>query len=112
MSNNNYFTITYKILSYLKHCYEQSKDVDPNILNAGTFNISEKQFIRTLKMLISEGYIEGVSVQETLDGYHILSNLQKSSITPKGLEYLAENSMMKKMYKVLKEVKDWLPIIK
>ncbi|WP_158593127.1 hypothetical protein [Lactobacillus sp. ESL0233] len=38
MSNNDYFTIAYKILSYLKYCYENGQDTDPNILKADTFD--------------------------------------------------------------------------
>ncbi|WP_260312134.1 YjcQ family protein [Lactococcus lactis] len=30
-------------------------------------------------------------------------------MTIKGIEYLDENSMMKKAYKTLKELKDWIP---
>lgn len=32
MANNDYFSVTYKILSYLKYCYEHGEQLDPNIL--------------------------------------------------------------------------------
>lgn len=109
MSNNDYFSIAYKILSYLKYCYEHGQKADPNILSPQTFNISTQQFVMTLQMLTEDGYMKGMSVTHTLDGGTIVNNLKESRITSDGLQYLAENSMMKKAYAVFKEVRDWLP---
>ncbi|MRH08478.1 head protein [Lactobacillus reuteri] len=108
MSNNDFFTVAYKVLSYLKWCYENGKSPDVDILNADTFNISKVQFGNTLKMLKDHGYIDGVSITRTLNGTLVIA-ISNASITVEGLQYLAENSMMKKAYNVLKEVKDWLP---
>jgi len=108
MRNNDYFTVAYKILSYLRKCYENGEDADPNILTADTFKISKKQFLRTLQMLLEDGYIKGLSLESTIGGPTIVSNLSWSRITSSGLQYLSENSMMKKAYKALKEVRDWL----
>ncbi|SEN01922.1 YjcQ protein [Ligilactobacillus sp. WC1T17] len=47
MSNNDYFSIAYKILSYLKYCYENGIDVDVDVLSPGTLNISSRQFCQT-----------------------------------------------------------------
>lgn len=77
----------------------------------GTFNIDQKQFLRTLKMLLDDGYITGVSLTRTINGPMIVNNIHNTEITSNGLQYLEENSMMQKAYKVLKEVRDWLPYI-
>lgn len=111
MSHNNYFSIAYKILSYLKYCYEHGEDPDLNILNASTFEISSNQFYRTLQMLMDDGYIKGLKFTPTKSG-NIVNGLDRICITSNGLQYLEENSMMKKAYKIFKEVKDWLPLIK
>lgn len=108
MNNNDFFTVAYKILSYLKFCYENGKTPDPNILNANTFDISGIQFTNTLFMLSKHGYIDGINFRATSNG-KVPSALQNSFITIEGLQYLAENSMMKKTYRIFKEVKDWLP---
>ena len=112
MSNNDYFTIAYKILSYLKYCYENGQDADPDILKADTFNISQQQFVRTLQMLFKDGYIEGITFSPLLSGGILLGNRSSTVITSDGLQYLAENSMMQKAYRIFKEVRDWLPLIK
>ena len=36
-------------------------------------------------------------------------NIDDMYITMKGIEYLQDNSKMKQVYSVLKEVKDWIP---
>ncbi|MCC4346488.1 MULTISPECIES: YjcQ family protein [Lactobacillaceae] len=109
MENNDFFTVTYKILSYLKYCYENGINPDPNILNADTFNISKVQFVNTLQMLSDHGYISGVRFTSAKIEGIVISGLHNASITVEGLQYLAENTMMKKAYKIFKEFRDWLP---
>ncbi|WP_339066722.1 YjcQ family protein [Fusobacterium animalis] len=36
-------------------------------------------------------------------------NIKHPYLTTKGYEYLTENTMMKKAYKFLKEIKGWIP---
>lgn len=111
MANNDYFYIAFKILSYLKHCYEHGEDPDPNMLRPSVYSISDKQFVQTLKMLLEDGYMTGMGVQDTLGGGSVLWGLDSVRITSAGLQYLAENSMMRKAYKAATEIRDWLPFI-
>lgn len=111
MSNNNYFTVAYKILSYLKYCYENGITPDPDFLNAETFNISQAQFLNTLKMLTEDGYIKGLKIHNTTTG-PVVAGMQLVHVTSNGLEYLSENTMMKKAYRIFKEVRDWAPLLK
>ena len=111
MANNDYFSVTYKILSYLKYCYENGEQPDSNVLQASTFNISQRQFYQTLQMIADDGYLKGLKFTPTKTGI-IVGGLNQVSITSNGLQYLAENSMMRKAYNVFKEVRDWLPLFK
>lgn len=110
MSNNDYFTLAYKILSYLKYCYENGLPFDLDVLNANTLGISTVQFGQTLRMLTDDGYIKGLRFTPTKMGT-LVSGYNELNITSDGLQYLAENSMMQKAYRVFKEVKDWLPLL-
>lgn len=112
VNKNNYFNVAYKILIYLKYCYENGISVDPDILSPDNIGISEKQFILTLQMLLEDGYIKGVSLSPTIQGPTIINNIQDTYATSAGLQYLVENSMMKKVYNVSKEVRDWIPLFK
>lgn len=111
MSNKDYFSVAYKILSYLKYCYENGEKPDTNILQASTFNISQRQYFQTLQMLSDDGYLKGLRFTPIKTGV-LVNGLDEVRITSNGLQYLAENSMMKKAYRVFKEVRDWLPLIK
>ena len=112
VNKNNYFNVAYKILLYLKYCYENGIDADADILSPENIGISEKQFVLTLQMLLEDGYIRGVSLKPTLQGPTIICNIHNTYATSSGLQYLVENSMMTKAYKVSKEVRDWIPLFK
>ncbi|MCQ2007933.1 YjcQ family protein [Limosilactobacillus fermentum] len=51
-------------------------------------------------------YIEGVTFTHTKEG--VLYSFQDARITIEGLEYLAENSMMQKAFRIFKSFKEWL----
>lgn len=110
MANNDYFSVAYKILSYLKYCYENGEIPDTNILRSKTFYVTDRQFYQTLQMLTDDGYIKGLIISPTKSGT-LVTGLDNLAITSSGLQYLAENSMMRKAYKMFKEAKDWLPLI-
>ncbi len=104
MGNNDFFTVAYKILSYLKFCYENGQTPDPNVLSADTFNVSKVQFGNTLEMLADHGYISGIQFHSTKIG-KTYSSLLDLKITIEGLQYLAENSMMKRLIESSKKLK-------
>jgi hypothetical protein len=114
VNKNNYFNVAYKILTYLKYCYENGIDVDSDTLSPENIGITEKQFVLTLKMLLEDGYIKGVSLTPVMGGPQrwIINHIQETYATSRGLQYLVENSMMAKAYKVSKEVRDWVPLFK
>ena len=61
MGSNDFFTVAYKILSYLKYCYEHGEQPDPGVINERTLLISKAQYVETLRMLSDHNYIEGVT---------------------------------------------------
>ena len=55
--------------------------------------------------LFNEKYIEGIKIYETKSGT-VVGNLQDTFITPKGIEYLLENSLIQKAKRTLKDIKE------
>lgn len=86
MARDDYYVIVYKILSYLYQCLKLGKKID-------------------------EEYISNVQYDRTWCGEIIISNLDQAQITPKGIEYLDDNSLMEKAKKFLKETKEIMPFI-
>ena len=88
VNKNNYFNVAYKILLYLKYCYENGTDVNPDVLSPDNIGISEKQFVLTLQMLLEDLYIKGVSLKSTIQGPTRFCNSQNTDATIYGLQYL------------------------
>lgn len=101
------FSVIYKILKALRNAMDRDEfDVaqfDPEILD-----VSENQRDRLLMMLQKAGYIEGLRVVQ-VDGMNVPKVLLKHScpmITLKGLEYLEENSFMRRAADIAKGIVD------
>lgn len=73
-------------------------------------NISQERWSRYFEMMIDTGLIKGVLLSSDITGQTVIED-QGIRITLKGLEYLQENSFMKKAYKMAKGIKDVMPIM-
>ncbi|KXB46621.1 hypothetical protein HMPREF3188_00696 [Tissierellia bacterium KA00581] len=103
------FKIIYKILSILKSSLDNLKcDIDR--LSPQSLNISIEKRDNIIELLLDKNLIKGVIIKKYQDGDSVLV-LNDIKITLDGLEYLEENSIMKKMYKLAKGIKDVTPFI-
>ena len=59
--------------------------------------------------LFDDGFLTGSRVTGDMFVDVYIENLSLVRITTKGIGYLEDNSKMKQAYKILKEIKDWLP---
>ena len=110
MAQNDYFVIVYQVLKYLYDCLKAGEKPEAEYLVASTYNIPENYWAYILLSLINEEYVKGVVINRTKDGV-LFGDLQEVIITPKGIEYLFENSLIEKAKKTLKDVKDMIPFI-
>ncbi len=101
------FSIIYRILRYLEKAMDYD-EVDMDRISATTLKLSEQRWAAIMEMLTIEGYIDGMSIKRTLDGDVVLS-VSTPRITLKGLEYLQENSLMKKAADIAKGITDFIP---
>lgn len=101
------FKVIYKILAALENSLDYER-VDLDRISPEALGISEERRNALLKMLDDAGYISGVVVRQYADGGVVLM-VNHISITLKGLEYLAENSLMKKAYNAAKGIVDLIP---
>lgn len=100
--DDNFKTI-YKMLS----AFEKSLDIedfDMSEISADKLNISKPRFTKYIEMLVEAEYLAGIEIRESITGNDIVAD--NPHITLKGLEYLAENSIMQRMYKTTKGIKD------
>lgn len=103
------FTVIYKILKALEQAMDYD-EFDVKQISHTRFNISYQRWEKILIMLTKSGYIEGVIYDQCGGDYspHIEEPIAPV-ITLKGLEYLSDNSLMKKAANILKGIKETVP---
>ena len=60
-------------------------------------------------MLVANGYVTGIDTWNSMDCGYPRVAITRPEITIKGLEYLEENTFMKKAANVAKGIKDTIP---
>ena len=101
------FKAVYKILSTLEKAMDYP-EFDMNQINHEALEVSHERWARYIEMMADVGYVKGVSIDQYLDG-SLDVEYSNMRITLKGLEYLQENSIMRKIYKGAKGMKEVFP---
>lgn len=102
------FNAIYKILTYIEKNMDY-EEFDEKHFTADFFKISETRFFFLLRALIDDGYITGVKCEEIAGGKMVA--LISPRLTLAGMEYLVNNTMMKKAYRLAKGIKDIMPCV-
>ncbi len=103
------FSCIYQILKTLESALDDEK-LDMERISPQTLGISKRRQERYLEMMEEVGLIKGLSIKVYMDGSKIVKT-DDLQITLKGLEYLTENTLMKKAYKLAKGIKDVIPVL-
>lgn len=101
------FTIIYKILSALDKAMDYP-DFDISQIDANVLKVSEERWGRYMEMLVDNGFVKGVRVFKNICGE---TQVEDSGIriTLKGLEYLNDNTFLKRVIKVKNGIKEITP---
>ena len=102
------FKAIYKILTALERGMD-CPGFNISELNETTLNISKERLYRILEMLQDSGLIKNAELYTDLTGEMFIRNERKIRITLKGLEFLQENSIMRKIYNAARGVADLVP---
>lgn len=86
------------------------EEFDDNSISPEALNVTKERRNKLLIEMQRNGYISGLTTFKNLGQQttHIREPL-KINITLKGLEYLSDNSMMKKAANLIKGIKDSIP---
>lgn len=82
---------------------DAEKEISPEALK-----ITESRWSAYIKMLNDAGYITGVRIDDYING-EVDIDISEISLTLQGLQYLAENTMMVRVFNTVKEVKNLIP---
>lgn len=98
------FKCIYKILRALEKAMDYP-EFEISQIDYNKLEISKERWARYFEMMADIGYIKGIRVYKDITGETVVDN-DDIRITLKGLEYLTENSIMQRIYKATKGIKD------
>lgn len=101
------FTAVYKILSALEKAMD-IPEFDIMQVGADALGVSKERWARYIEMMADVGYIKGVQLSKNIMDETVVT-AKDIRITLKGLEYLQENSIMRKIYNTAKGIKEIVP---
>lgn len=99
------FKYIYRILKILEKSMDL-EEFDMELIGYKELDISKLRWSRIVSMLKEQEYIQGIDVWYSLDQDYPRVKLVRPEITLKGLEYLNENSMTKKVHNAAKGIKE------
>lgn len=108
MAKDDYFVIVYQLLKYLYDCLKTGVRPNTEKLTSQYYRVNERYWTYIMTSLLDDNFVKGVKFINTKDGI-IVNDISAIMITPKGIQYLFENSLFEKVKKTLKEVKDIVP---
>lgn len=113
MAKDDYHVIVYQILAYLYTKLKAGEPVDPQLLEPGSqyLNINERYWTYIMETLLRDGLISGIAITRPWGSECVIQGLENAMITPRGIEYLTDNSFLNKAKKFLKDVKAIVPFI-
>ena len=103
------FTIIYKILKALEKAMDFD-EFDITAISHEKLGVTYPRWEKIIIMLSKSGYIEGIVYDQCSGDYSPkLERPVCPVITLKGLEYLSDNTLMKKAANIAKGIKDTIP---
>lgn len=102
----NNFSIIYKILKALERNMGRS-EFDSSAIAPEVLGIDKGRRDELLKLLAENEYISGLCVRQYVHSTEpVILGIEHMRITLRGLEYLEENSLMKKAARLAKGIAD------
>ncbi len=113
MAKDDYHVVVYKILAYLYVKLKAGEKVDTKLLEADSnyLNINKIYWTYIMENLYNQGLVSGVVINKAWGRDTPLIDIKDIMITPKGIEYLTDNSFLNKAKEFLKDIRAIVPFI-
>ena len=106
MAANDYHVIVYQILAYLYGCLKDGKEVNEKAIEQYKTDLmlNDKYWSYILRHLVEGGLVEGVMPIPIMGRREkTFKFTSETAITPYGISFLIEDSMMEKAKKAIKD---------
>lgn len=113
MAKDDYHVVVYQILAYLYVQLKAGEKTDTKLLQADSnyLNINPIYWSYIIENLYNQGLVSGVSISKAWGGNTVICDIENIMITPLGIEYLTDNSFLKKAKEFLKDIKAIVPFV-
>ena len=102
----NYFNSVYQVLKAIEYSSYTEENIY-YILDLEKLQLTENELKVIIRNILQDGFVIN---RPAFAGKKVASDrLLNPQLTTKGYEYLQDNTKMKQAYKVLKEIKGWIP---
>lgn len=101
------FKAVYKILTALEKAMDLP-EFDISQVGPEALGVTQERWNRYIEMMADVGYIKGITLRKDITG-GTLVEAGNARITLKGLEYLQENSIMRKLYNTARGITELIP---
>jgi len=110
MAHDDIHVLMYKVLVYLYGCMKRGIRPDEEKISCGGDlfqGIPHAYWIQVMRELVDKDLVRGIAVFYSDDAPSVI--IHDPSVTLEGVEFMQENTMMRKAARFLKEVKDATP---
>lgn len=99
----NNFKIIYKILKTIEMSMD-FEEFDEYSISPEVLGVSQERWKILINELVNEGYVTGITLIPVIGKLTREPRITKPALTLKGMEYLEENSLMKKAANMAKGI--------
>lgn len=99
----NNFKIIYKILKTIEMSMD-FEEFDEYSISPEVLGVSQERWKILINELVNEGYVTGITLIPVIGKLTREPRIAKPALTLKGMEYLEENSLMKKAANMAKGI--------
>ena len=108
MAKDDYFVVSYRILTYLYTCFKAGEPADRQMFGPEALGINNGYWVNLMESLSNEGYLVGAYFPQMAGGVAGVK-LINVKITEKGIDFLQNNSNVQKAARFLKGLKETIP---
>ena len=102
----DHLTAMYKIMKIINESMDY-EEFDENCISPETIGISRTRWVSIMEDLIDNGFVKGISIANSLGGKAVVC--RKPALTYLGVDYLENNTTMKKIQRTMKGIKESIP---
>ncbi len=107
MAYDEMHAVMCRILRYLYDCMRAGEDADLSKVSPSALGIPQPYWENIWAQMARAGYVDGVGYT---DSCRLSANVVCPTATIAGVEFLQENSAMRKAAKILSEVRGFIPV--